>query len=153
MQDSGARRFLHDLYLNQLKTRCVNYAIPFELWRGRRHVYTVYFASNSLKGCNLMKSCAWKVEPSGSYAFRGSSDQLPLPGLSTDELAGQLRRHFGKQPTPIEKIERFVMGDGTIFHKGQLRMMTLRRLEREGRLDVVRPVKRHQELPPWRHEN
>ena len=139
MQDSNARRFLHNLYLRQLKTRCVKYAIPFELWRGKRHVYTVYFTSNSLKGCDLMKSCAWKVEPSGSYAFRGSSDQLPLFGLSTDELAGQLVRRFGKQPTPIEEVESFVMGDGTIFHKGQLRNMTLRKLEREGRLAVTRP--------------
>ena len=53
----------------------------------------------------------------------------------------KLRNKFGNNPTPIERIEEFVMGDETIFHKGHLRKETLSPLEREGRITVERPVR------------
>ena len=142
MEESDAKkRFLHDLFSVQLKIHGAVYVVPFELWKGNRHIYTIYFTSGSLKGCNLMKTAIWKVEPTGSYAFRGHSDQLRiLFETNTEPLAIQLRNQFGNETTPIEKIDEFVMGDKTIFHTGHLRNSTLRPLEREGRISVNRPL-------------
>ena len=141
MEESDAKKqFLHSLFAKQLKEHGAAYVVPFELWKGNRHIYTIYFTSGSSKGCNLMKESIGKVEPSGSYAFRGHAGQLRmLFETNTEPLAKQLKDQFGDKSTPIERIEEFVMGDSTIFHKGHLRRITLQRLEREGRITVKRP--------------
>ena len=142
MEETDAKkRFLHDLFSEQLKHHGASHVVPFEMWKGNRHIYTIYFASGSLKGCNLMKQVIWRVEPSGSYAFRGHAGQARvLFDANTDALAEQLREAFGDGPTPIERIEEFVMSDKTIYHLGQLRRNTLGPLERDGKITVIRPL-------------
>lgn len=141
MEESDSKkRFLHQLFSKQLKLHGASYVISFELWRGNRHIYTIYFTTNSLKGCDLMKKAIWKVEPSGSYAFQGHAGQLRLRfEANTEPLVKQLRRKFGNRWTRVERIEEFVTGDETIFHKGHLRRRTLQPLERAGRITVLRP--------------
>lgn len=140
MDESDEKKvFLHDLFAKQLKRHGAKYVVPFELWRRRRHVYTIYFATGSLKGCDLMKSAIWKVDPTGNFAFRGYvAGQSVLFDADTEPLAKQLKGEFGGRWTPIEHLDDFVMGDGTIYHKGHLRQKTLRRLERERRISVKR---------------
>ena len=143
MAESGEKkRFLHDLFRNSLKSRGAKYVIPFELWRGGRHIYTLYFATNHEKGCNLMKQAIWKVMPDGSFEFRGHNRLQGVlfgPEANTAPLALQLREKFGSNPTPIEAIEQFVMTDETVFHTGHLRRKTLQPMERDGRIEVRRP--------------
>ena len=141
MDESDEKKvFLHDLFAKQLKRHGAKYVVPFELWRGGRHVYTIYFASGSLKGCDLMKSAIWRVDPTGNFAFRGYvAGQSVLFDADTEPLAKQLKSEFGGRWTPIERLDDFVMGDGTMYHKGHLRQKTLRRLERERRISVKRP--------------
>lgn len=141
MEESDAKKqFLHNLFSKQLKKHGASYVVSFELWRGNRHIYTIYFTSNNLKGCNLMKQAIWKVEPTGSYAFQGHAGQLRLLfQANTEPLVKQLRDKFGGRWTPVERIEEFVMGDETIFHKGHLRRHTLQPLERAGGITVLRP--------------
>ena len=141
MADENKRKlYLHGLFKRQLKEHGAKQVIFFELWNGNRHIYTIYFASGSPKGCNLMKQAIWKADPSGSYRFRGyAGNQGLLFDTSTEPLAKQLQEHFGDRPTPIEDIEAFVMSDKTMFHKGQLRQKTLRPLEKDGRISVSRP--------------
>ena len=142
MEESDAKkRFLHDLFAKQLKRHGASHVVPFEMWKGNRHVYTIYFATGNLKGCNLMKQVIWKVEPSGSYAFRGHAGQARvLFDANTGPLAEQLRDEFGDVSTPIERIEKLVMSDKTIYHSGQLRRYTLGPLERAGKITVIRPL-------------
>ena len=140
MVEAEAKPFLHDLFSSQLKRHGARYVVTFELWRGHRHIYTVYFTSGNLRGCDLMKAAIWKVEPSGSYTFRGTAGQLRMSfETDTGPLANELQCRFGGQPAPIEAIERFVMSDKTMYHRGHLRQKTLQKLEREGRITVVRP--------------
>lgn len=143
MAESGEKkRFLHDLFRNSLKSRGAKYVVPFELWRGGRHVYTLYFATNHEKGCNLMKQAIWKVAPDGSFEFRGHNRLQGLlfgPEVDTAPLASQLREKFGNGPTPIESIEQFMMTDETVFHTGHLRQKTLQPMEKDGRIEVHRP--------------
>lgn len=142
------KRFLHDLFTRQLKKHGAKYVVTFELYKGARHIYTLYFTTSSLKGCDLMKSCIWKLDPGGSFSFRAHALQFfTLFGADTDQLARQLRDEFGNQWAPIEQIEQFVMSDATPFHSGQLRRDTLQRLEREGKIDVQRPPGRKSFAP------
>ena len=139
-ESDGKKRFLHDLFSTQLKANGAKYVVSFELWRRNRHIYTLYFTSGSLKGCDLMKQAIWKVAPYGNYAFYGHAGQLRLLfQANTEPLAKQLRDRFGDYATPIEEIEEFVMSDETIFHSGHLRQKTLQRLEKAGRIMVRRP--------------
>ena len=140
MDEVCAMQFLHDLFEHQLKCNGAKFVVPFELWRGNRHIYTLYFTSGHLKGCNLMKASIWTVEPSGSYEFHNSNQLRILFPHDRSRLEKELRDKFGKNPTPIEHIEKFVMGDETIFHKGHLRKETLSPLEKEGRITVERPA-------------
>ena len=143
MAESGEKkRFLHELFRSSLKSRGARYVVPFELWRGGRHVYTLYFATKHEKGCNLMKQAIWKVVPDGSFEFRGHNQLQGVlfgPEVDTSPLATQLKEKFGSKPTPIEEIERFVMTDETVFHISHLRQRTLRPLEKDGRIEVRRP--------------
>ena len=141
VEDEAQRKqFLHNLFAEQLRRHGAEYVLPFELWKAGRHVYTLYFTTRNIRGCDLMKSCIWKFDPSGSFSFRGyAAGQLTLFGPQTDRLARQLRETFGTEWTPIEQIEKFVMGDRTPFHKGHLRRYTLRPLESAGEIDVQRP--------------
>ena len=138
--EADRKQFLHSLFGDQLRRHGAKYVLSFELWKGDRHVYTLYFTTGNIKGCDLMKSCIWKFDPSGTFSFRGyANGQLTLFGPQTERLARQLRKTFGAQWTPIEQIEKFVMGDDTPFHKGHLRQHTLQPLERAGEIDVLRP--------------
>ena len=134
------KQFLHDLFRDQLKKHGARFVVPFELWEGNSHVYTVFFTSGSLDGCNLMKYSMWRAAPMGNFAFSGRAGRLSLLlRPNTNLLKSQLKKKFGNEETPIEIIEEFVMGDETDFHKSHLRRDTLRPLEREGRITVIRP--------------
>lgn len=141
MAEEGERKlYLHCLFKRQLKKHGAKYVVFFELWNGKRHVYSIYFTTGHPKGCDLMKRAIWRAEPSGSYRLSGyAGSRRMLFDASTEPLAKQLRERFGGRSTPIEDIEAFVMSDETIFHKGHLRRKTLGTLEREGRISVNRP--------------
>lgn len=140
----GKRRFLHSLYKSCLKRHGAKFVVNFGLWRGNRHVYSIFFASGHEKGCDLMKKAIWKIVPDGSFDFRGhDQNQMVLfkQDADTAPLAEQLRRQFGSTPTSIEEIERFIKGDETLFHSSHLKTKTLQPLERAGKIVVNRPPK------------
>ena len=139
--DEGEKKkqYLHRLFKAQLKNHGAKHVVFFELWRGQRHVYTIYFASGSSKGCDVMKRAIWKANPSGDYRVRGyAGRQALLFEPTTDALADQLQEKFGHKTVSVEDVEEFVMSDMTLFHAGQLRKDTLRPLEKQGRIEVLR---------------
>ena len=71
------KTFLHDFFTLQLKRHGARHVVPFGLWRGNRHIYTLFFASGSAKGCDLMKQCMWKVDRSGVTLFAASRRPVP----------------------------------------------------------------------------
>ena len=139
-EERERKLYLHKLFKRQLKMFGAKYVVFFELWKGNRHEYSIYFTTGHPKGCNLMKQAVWRAEPSGSYRLSGyTGNQQMLFDASTEPLAEQLRDRFGAVPAPIEEIEKFVMSDETMFHLSQLRRDTLQRLEKEKRIVVSRP--------------
>jgi three-Cys-motif partner protein len=140
MATDEARTFLHELFYTQLKQHA-RYVVSFELWRRNRHIYTIYFATNHIRGCDLMKASIWKTT-SGEYRFGSRSlNQLVMFDQAFDKepLTTILKDHFGTEPARIEDIDEFVMSDATVYYKGQLRRNTLQPLEREKRIAVTRP--------------
>ncbi len=130
-----SKQFLHSLYANQLKRYGVKFVVPFEIWKGNRHMYTIYFCTGHRKGCNLMKESVWRVDPWGKFELHAHADQqLLLFDTDTEPLVRQLRNRFGIEWVSIEAVEEFVKGDETPFHLGHLREKTLRKMLRTGRL-------------------
>ena len=140
MEAAESKQFLHGLFKERLKVHGAKYVLPFELWRGERHIYTLYYATQNLKGCDLMKSVMWKCAPAGDYRWRGRQGMQPqLFDTDIKPLAKQLREEFSGRWVTIEEVEKYVMSDATLFHKGQLRNRTLKPLEKKGLLTVHRP--------------
>lgn len=130
------KRFVHGLFREQLKKNGARFVVPFQLWRGGRHVYTIFFCTGNIKGCDLMKASIWSTAPQGTYDLRAQAgDRRMLFNADTEPLAQQLRDRFCGQWVPIETIEEFVMGDETLFHKGHLRRKTLAGMLRDGRIE------------------
>ena len=137
------REFFYSLYGSQLKKSGARYVIRFELYEGERLVYTIFFGTKSLDGCDKMKQAIWTVAPFGDFKFRGPQlGQLTLGPSIVDfsplELA-LLERFRGKGWQSIEEVENFVMSDATDFHSGHLKRKTLRPMERAGKIEVERP--------------
>lgn len=65
------KKFLYDLYKEKLKESGASNAIHFDLKKGNRHVYSIFFATRSWTGTNKMKQAIWKIAPEGDFVYRG----------------------------------------------------------------------------------
>ena len=135
----GRRRFFHESYERQLRRAGAKFVIPFELYDGNRHVYTLFFATQNEQGCNKMKQAMWKAAPFGDFKFKGGMDrQFTLGSEIVDfsPLKVSLLSQFGLNKwVGIDSLEQFMRSDKTLFHDGHLRR-TLTELEKEGKLAV-----------------
>ena len=128
------------LYKKQLKSAGAKYVLTFELYKGNNLIYTIFFGTQSLDGCDKMKQAIWEVMPAGNYKFRGGQDkQLSFDPDITDftHLENSLCEEFGYgEWIKIEDVEDFVKSDKTNFHSGHLKTKTLKPMEDEGKLEV-----------------
>ncbi len=144
MSDSEFRKkFLFDLYRDQLKVSGAEYVVRFELYEKQEMVYAIFFGTKNLDGCNKMKQAIWKVAPFGDFKFRGSRlGQLTLGedfvdfSLLENVLQDQFR---GKSWQKIEDVDNFVKSDATDFHSGHLKLKTLTPMEKRGTIQAKRP--------------
>ena len=135
------RRFLYDLYRTQLKNAGAKHVLRFNLYKGNRLKYSVFFATGHPLGSDRMKRAIWKVAPFGDFSFRsGASDQMVMLGVAEPDLtvlADALHGRFRDAgPVSMEDIVEFVQSDATIFHEGHLRTQ-LKSMEQEGRIEVA----------------
>lgn len=141
IEDSGARRdCFYGLYEYQLRALGARYIIHFDLYESDRLIYSIFFATKHLLGCDRMKEAIWNASPGGNYEFRGThSTQLTL-GLDDPDfgpLKEALQDEFkGKGWVPIERLIRFVQSDQTEYHSGQLKRNALIPLENEGKIEI-----------------
>lgn len=127
-------RYLHDLYLRQLRDAAgIRYVRSFEM-RNDRDVtdYYLFYATNKLLGLKKMKESMWRVDPSGEFRFSDATDsrQLVLLGREPqfEVLRGQVIERFQGQETTIGEIEEFVVS-GTAFRETHYKRQVLRPLE------------------------
>jgi three-Cys-motif partner protein len=141
IDDSEQRkRKIYNLYGSQLKAAGARQVVHFDVYEANRLVYAIFFATESPKGCDLMKQAIWKVAPFGNYAFRGShSPQLGL-GLQTTDFSA-LRKFVasefrGKGWINVQAILEKVASDQCDYHTGQVKRGALKPMESDGALEV-----------------
>ena len=135
------KRYVYSRFEQRLREAGAKYVLVFDLWKGSRHIYSLFFATKGIKGCDVMKQAIWKVDPTGFYTFRGANPGQSQLNLHFDHtgLGDDLRAEFGFEWVSIEQAKEFVQGDRTRFHYGHLRKETLYPLERERVIEVDRP--------------
>ena len=153
IEDPTARRMsFHETYERQLRKSGAGHVLPFELFDGNRHVYTLFFATQNSQGCDKMKQAMWKVAPFGDFRFSGGMDRQFILGpdivdyapLKADLLSTFVMDNF----IQIESVERYMRSDRTLFHTGQFKKV-LADLEHEGRIQVKEGTrKRRSSFPP-----
>ena len=139
-------RFLHDLYLRQLRDAAkAAYVRSFQM-RNERDVtdYYLFFATNNLRGLAKMKEAMWKVDESGEFMFSDATDSNQLILFEKkprpEVLKQQILRRFGGSVASVGEIERFVLAE-TAFRETHYNRQILRPMERSDppQLKVVGP--------------
>ena len=138
---AGQKAFLYELYEAQLRAAGAKHVTYFELLKGARHVYTIFFATKHPKGMDLMKASIWKADKTGTYQFRGRDESelmldIDQPNLQQFQL--EIQEKFANANVSIEKVIEWAMGDETDYHGGHVKS-ALKAMEAKG---VVSNVKR-----------
>lgn len=151
-EPEGRRKYLYELYENQLRAAGAGYVVHFDLYEGNRLVYSIFFGTQHPTGCDRMKQAIWRVDPFGDFEFRGTkSDQLTL-GLKQPDfepLKAALRNEFsGKGWVGVEEVATFVQSDRTDYHSGQMRQGALRPMEMADEIEVDEGSRRRKRTYP-----
>ena len=135
------KEYAYPRFEQRLRDAGAKYVLVFDLWKEGRHIYSLFFATKGIKGCHKMKEAIWKVDPTGSYTFRGGKSGQNRLAMTFDHsgLRDDLRAEFGFGWVSVEQADEFVQGDRTRFHSGHLRKETLSPLERGKVIEVDRP--------------
>jgi hypothetical protein len=144
-----------DALEERFRSHGANYVLRFGLWQRGRHVYTLFFGTCNLRGCEVMKDAMWDVAGDGSYRFNGLHRYQPL--LLDQSSAGNfvglekdLTVKFGYDRwVSIEELENFMKGDQTLFRKAHLRDKVLKPLQNQRKLEVHNQARRGQ-FPLWK---
>jgi len=139
-------RFVHDLYLEQLRA-AAKYVRSFQMVnRGNRTDYFLFFATNDLTGLRKMKESMWRVDQSGGAHFSDYTDSLGLRPLFQSEpnyveLRKLITGQFAGKQVTIDELEDWVTAD-TPYLPSHLRKKVLIPMENEGALEVVQSGKK-----------
>ena len=127
-------RFLHDLYLQQLrKAANAKYVRSFEMRNDKEGVdYYLFYATNNLVGLKKMKEAMWKVDESGEFRFSDATDSKQFVLFEKkplyDLLQHQVLKHFGGREATVGDVEEFVLAK-TAFRESHYKRHDLRSLE------------------------
>ncbi len=127
-------RFLHDLYLGQLRDAAgAKYVRSFEM-RNQKDVtdYFLFYATNNLLGLRKMKEAMWRLDASGEFRFSDATvpNQMILFSKSPpfDQLAKAILARFKSSEATVAEIEEFVLAE-TGFRETHYKTKVLRPLE------------------------
>lgn len=138
----GQKAFLYDLYEGQLRAAGAKHVTYFELLKGERHVYTIFFATKHHKGMDLMKASIWKADKTGNYQFRGRDESelmLDLDRPNLEPFQKEIEAAFSGSDVTIEDVTEWAMGDQTDYHSGHVKS-ALKAMEGKGIVSNVRRV-------------
>lgn len=133
--------YVYFRFERRLRDAGAKYVLVFDLRKEGRHIYSLFFATKDIKGCDVMKRAIWRVDRTGSYTFRGAKPGQIRLAMTFDHsgLRDDLRAEFGSGWVSVEQADEFVQGDRTQFYSGHLRKENLYPLESDGIIEVVRP--------------
>ena len=127
-------RFLHDLYLRQLKDAAhAKYVRSFQMRNLLGSIdYYLFYATGSLLGLKKMKEAMWKVDQSGAFTFSDATNpnQLVLFGNEPqyDLLKQQIMRELSGRIVTVGDVEEFVLAD-TAFRETHYKQQILKPME------------------------
>ena len=110
-------RFLHDLYIRQLKAAGrAKYVRSFQMRNVSESVdYYLFYATGSQLGLKKMKEAMWKVDQAGDFTFSDATDpnQMIMFGSEPrfDQLRQQILSKFAGQEATVGGIEEFVLAE------------------------------------------
>ena len=136
------KSFLYELYESQLRAAGAKHVTYFELLKGERHVYTIFFATKHPKGMDLMKASIWKADKTGNYQFRGRDESelmLDIDQPNLEPLQREIQSAFGGRKVSIEEVAEWAMGDATDYHCGHVKS-ALKLMEAKGLISNVQRV-------------
>ena len=141
MEGEERKRFLHDLFLEQLKAEEGDRLVrSFEIPTAKGTGYHLFFTTGHEKGMEVMKDAMWAVDPIEGRRFRDSTDQDQMvifgDEVDTKALLDGLHDRFDGQVFTIEEATSYTIRDSA-FKKGHLKKMTLKPAETDGKLTVL----------------
>lgn len=133
------KKFLHDLYEDQLSTVCgFDYVQSFEMVNSQNRTgYYLFFCTRNIKGLSKMKEAMWKIAPMGDYRFSDLLAGQPVlfeKDVDTNRLQQELLRHFRGKTVPIEEVEKYVVAH-TPYCAIHVRQKTLAPMQKKGLID------------------
>lgn len=147
------RRFLHDLYRDQLHREAgIEYVRSFEMIdEGNRTEYFLFFGTNHYLGLKKMKYAMWQVDPGEGMQFSDytQSDQQVLfeENPNFDQLREMILKWAAGSERTVDEVERFVVVETPFAHTHYKRKV-LTPLEKKGAIEVVdSPRKRRYSFP------
>lgn len=136
------RRYLFDLYEEQLKLAGATHVVRFELYSGNRLKYAIFFGSKSILGADKMKQSIWKIVPTGDYEFHGGREEqltLSVTSVNYKPLKEAIQRFLTEKPplewVPVRVIEDYVITE-TDYHSSHYKKNVLREFEATGQIEV-----------------
>jgi hypothetical protein len=149
-------RFLHDLYLHQLKQAAgAKYVRSFQMQNASGLTdYYLFYATNNLLGLQKMKEAMWRVDESGEFTFSDATDPRQLLLIRNepryDVLEGQLREEFRGQVVPRSQIENFVLADTPFRETHYKRVLKVLEFSDPPALELIEaPEGRKRGTFPW----
>jgi three-Cys-motif partner protein len=143
-QPTQRNRFLHDLYLSQLREiGRARYIRSFEM-RNERDVtdYYLFYATNNRRGMSRMKDAMWKIDESGAFQFSDATNpnqQVLFSNIPDfDILQAAIVGRFRGTVATVDEIEDFVIAE-TAFRVSDYKTKALKPLEL-GEPPVVIPL-------------
>lgn len=135
LADPRARnRFLHDLYLRQLReTARAKYVRSFKMENDRGVIdYYLFYATNNPLGLARMKAAMWKVDESGEFTFSDATDSNQLVLFEKEPRYDLLKKQIfdqfvGKEATRRD-VEEFVLAE-TAFRETHYKRHVLKPME------------------------
>lgn len=116
-EPKARNRFLHDLYLQQLRDVAgARYVRSFQMRNAiDKTDYYLFYGTNNLLGLKKMKEAMWKVDEAGSFSFSDATDPSQLVLFSKepqlDHLKRQILKKFAGKEAAIREIEEFVVAE------------------------------------------
>lgn len=141
------------MYKRRLKRAGAKYVLSFDLRKGKKIEYSIFFATQNLTGCDKMKQAIWKVSPFGDFSFQGQTAEQPIiVGLDTLDygpLRSALMDEFkGGEWTRIKDVMDYVKSDKVIYHSRKVKKSVLLPMEEEGMLQVKHGSRKQQRTYP-----
>lgn len=115
VEAGGRRRYLHDLYTDQMLCKGnVKHVRSFTMSNDRDVTdYILFYGTNEVLGLKKMKEAMWKVDESGTFRFSDATDpnQTVLFGTEPNslQLKHDLVRKFKGSKRTVKEIEHYVV--------------------------------------------